>query len=778
MPGSGASAVTSAPEPGSGEPASDQTSDPDDPASNTAAGPVLDDSVLLDVFTHIDAGLALLDPIDEGRDFRFVGINPRALNLLGVPAEEVIGRSVLEFFPGAEAMGIMAAFRRVLRDGQGVPVPPLHYEGRRLNAWFRSDLRRLPGGQLMAMFADATADVMAEQELTESRIRYELLTNSMADGIYDWDLARNTVFFSPTWKAQLGYEDHELPNRLEVWENALHPAQREEVMRDLRRFIAGSETTWEWEFQLRHKSGRYVWIHTRGTPIRNPDTGEVERIVGVHVDIDARKREQLEIERQRRTLDSVFQASPDLYFLINSSGRIEDFQAGTGADPHIPPRTAIGRNIHELLPADVCFKLHSAMQETRGTGELVTVTYGMPLDDDQRYFEARIRHLGDGRFAVIVREITRQRRAELGAESRLRELEGLYNVHCITQSARDMSDLVRRLTPLIARSLYAADNAQVTLELDALHMQYGDNSLKEGGRSTPIFDGHRQRGSLLIRHTNSDPPGEKQSFIDATVLAISLWLQRDNARSNLEVFRKLVANTQDQLALVDRDLRYVVVNEAYAARLGYTPDAFVKHTVMEVLGPSGFDEDHSAKLRNALDGDVIQYREWCSTLDGDRYMNILYSPYRQASEVVGVVISMHDITDLQEAQAQLRRTSRVFTDSDEAVIMTELDGTISDVNPAFTTMFGYAAAAWRIDPGDALAGYAWAWLENLTLAAVKIVPLGQSQGQRLLARLAATIPAAVDAACGLGDDDIGAASPALAIASGCHETQYTRLYRS
>jgi urease accessory protein len=92
--------------------------------------------------------------------------------------------------------------------------------------------------------------------------------------------------------------------------------------------------------------------------------------------------------------------------------------------------------------------------------------------------------------------------------------------------------------------------------------------------------------------------------------------------------------------------------------------------------------------------------------------------------------------------------------------------------------FGYAAAAWRIDPGDALAGYAWAWLENLTLAAVKIVPLGQSQGQRLLARLAATIPAAVDAACGLGDDDIGAASPALAIASGCHETQYTRLYRS
>ena len=92
--------------------------------------------------------------------------------------------------------------------------------------------------------------------------------------------------------------------------------------------------------------------------------------------------------------------------------------------------------------------------------------------------------------------------------------------------------------------------------------------------------------------------------------------------------------------------------------------------------------------------------------------------------------------------------------------------------------FGHAAAAWRIAPADALAGYAWAWLENLTLAAVKIVPLGQSQGQQLLARLAATIPTAVAAACALGDDDIGASSPALAIASSRHETQYTRLYRS
>jgi urease accessory protein len=95
-----------------------------------------------------------------------------------------------------------------------------------------------------------------------------------------------------------------------------------------------------------------------------------------------------------------------------------------------------------------------------------------------------------------------------------------------------------------------------------------------------------------------------------------------------------------------------------------------------------------------------------------------------------------------------------------------------------TAGFAFAAVRWQIPVADALGGLAFAWAENLTLAAVKLVPLGQSDGQRVLAGLAARIPPAVDLALGLRDDDIGASSPALAIASARHERQYTRLFRS
>jgi urease accessory protein len=74
--------------------------------------------------------------------------------------------------------------------------------------------------------------------------------------------------------------------------------------------------------------------------------------------------------------------------------------------------------------------------------------------------------------------------------------------------------------------------------------------------------------------------------------------------------------------------------------------------------------------------------------------------------------------------------------------------------------------------------FAFAWSENMVQAAIKAVPLGQSAGQRILARLAAEIPQAVDHALTLGDADRQSFTPMLAILSAQHETQYSRLFRS
>ena len=97
---------------------------------------------------------------------------------------------------------------------------------------------------------------------------------------------------------------------------------------------------------------------------------------------------------------------------------------------------------------------------------------------------------------------------------------------------------------------------------------------------------------------------------------------------------------------------------------------------------------------------------------------------------------------------------------------------------SFATAFALAAHAWAIPVDAACRGYAWAWCENQVAAAVKLIPLGQSDGQRVLAAIAEAIPAAVESATARPDEDIGATTPGLGIASSWHETQYTRLFRS
>ena len=95
-----------------------------------------------------------------------------------------------------------------------------------------------------------------------------------------------------------------------------------------------------------------------------------------------------------------------------------------------------------------------------------------------------------------------------------------------------------------------------------------------------------------------------------------------------------------------------------------------------------------------------------------------------------------------------------------------------------TSAFAYACVKWGIDKQQACSGFIWSWLENLVLAAVKIIPLGQTQGQLSLFRLSEHSEELYKQAMIVSDEEIGSSSFALAIASANHETQYTRLYRS
>src|SRR5258706_7671248 len=105
-------------------------------------------------------------------------------------------------------------------------------------------------------------------------------------------------------------------------------------------------------------------------------------------------------------------------------------------------------------------------------------------------------------------------------------------------------------------------------------------------------------------------------------------------------------------------------------------------------------------------------------------------------------------------------------------------GEVPVEEPSYPAAFAYAAAKWNIEPEAALQAYLWAWLENQVMAAVKAIPLGQTDGQRLLLSLGNRIEELAGKAMQMKDEEIGNFAPGLALLSGRHETQYSRLFRS
>lgn len=160
------------------------------------------------------------------------------------------------------------------------------------------------------------------------------------------------------------------------------------------------------------------------------------------------------------------------------------------------------------------------------------------------------------------------------------------------------------------------------------------------------------------------------------------------------------------------------------------------------------------------------YKAW-QQMDGPQihYWDEYYQAGRDSSEA---------LAETRQMAYSLLRLQRDLATWPPQIVL--LSGSLQQ--PAFPTIYSVSALCWEIALDDMLHAYAWSFLENQVSAVMKTVPLGQVAGQRILSELAMTLPALVDQAIQLPDDDIQNFCPALSIAGCRHETQYSRLFRS
>jgi diguanylate cyclase (GGDEF)-like protein/PAS domain S-box-containing protein len=141
---------------------------------------------------------------------------------------------------------------------------------------------------LIATLRDVSAHARAEAALRESQERYELAARAANDGLWDWDLETDTVYFSPRWKSMLGAGEGDIPGTPEAWFDRIHPEDLERVRAALAAHIEGLTDHFENECRMLHANGSYRWVLCRGLAVRGPD-GRATRVAGSQSDVTHRK---------------------------------------------------------------------------------------------------------------------------------------------------------------------------------------------------------------------------------------------------------------------------------------------------------------------------------------------------------------------------------------------------------------------------------------------------------------------------------------------------------
>jgi PAS domain S-box-containing protein len=233
-----------------------------------------------------------------------IDCNPSAVRIFGASsAKTLLGRHPSDLSPAFQQNGEESLTAANMLIEHALNHGEQHFEWLhcRLNnrELFITEVRLAPilvNGQrvISATIRDITERKQVEEELRNSKEQYSLIMQGSKDGIWDWNLLDNCVYYSPAWKEQLGYRDDELENSLATFERLLHPHDKINVMTHIDDYLQGKVQQYDIEFRMQHKNRTWRWIHTRGAAVYNTE-GIAMRMVGSHADITETKRQRDEL---------------------------------------------------------------------------------------------------------------------------------------------------------------------------------------------------------------------------------------------------------------------------------------------------------------------------------------------------------------------------------------------------------------------------------------------------------------------------------------------------
>lgn len=436
-----------------------------------------------------------------------------------------------------------------------------------------------------------------EQALAVSEERWQFALEGSDQGVWDWDVPSNAVYFSPRWCAQLGHTPDEVPHRLEEWSSRVHPDDLPATLRLIQDHFEGRTPIYVAEFRMRAKDGTWRWIADRGKVMTRDAAGKPLRVVGTHIDITERRGLEDKLRRSEASLSRAQQVAhigsweTDLVTMEVTWSEETHRIFGTSPATFQPNHESFLERVH---PEDRA-RVHEAFLASLPADEARVIEHRICLPDGTvKQVEERWRAFSDeqGRPTRAVgtcQDITERRQLEEERKKlihdlgeRLKEVRALHQVAALLSQGGGLTPAVlERIAGLLTTAMQYPEVAVARIVLgDLVQETPGYPAGTPSRLETAINGGPGLTGRIEVTYRETVPVAQEGPFLAEERRLVESLAEMLSTHARRHAAEQALAETLERNRDLIRSIEGIVW-EADAATLVFK---FVSEQAQRLLG--------------------------------------------------------------------------------------------------------------------------------------------------------------------------------------------------
>ncbi|MDA3927944.1 MAG: PAS domain S-box protein [Prolixibacteraceae bacterium] len=553
--------------------------------------------------------------------------------------------------------------------------------------------------------------VELNKTLKKSEERWKFAIEGNGDGLFDWNVETNEIFYSRQWTAMLGFEEDEIENKFEEWDKRVHPDDKTNAYLDVQKHLDGDTNNYMNEHRLLCKDGSYIWVLAKGKIISRTKNDKPKRFIGTHRDIT----EQKETEEQFRT---IFEQSASGMCLTGLGGKLirvnQPLCEMLGYDKNeleglhfnsitFPDDIDIGAESVKKMLAGESKKVAFEKRYLTKSGEIIWVRINSALlrtqENNPLYFITQIENITQRVNSDIHLRTSENKFKALVEQS----LTGIYifnkdgfiyvnNRFCEIFGYSE-EEVLSNLKPT---DVIAADDRKRADKNVDKRLKGEVESVRYSARGN-----HKMGKELWVEIHGTHIEFDGDDVITGTVLDITERRQLEEEMEESLIREQLLADIVREssvgIAIGYPNGRLGMCNTAYQNITGYDEDELKSIDWNKVLTPPEWEESELAKLQEIhATKQAVQYEKEYIRKDGTRIpIELLVNPrFDEAGEVEFYFAFVINITERKQTEKKLKERNEYIESIMENMpigfaVNTIDDGDVKYMNNNFEEIYGW-----------------------------------------------------------------------------------------